>query len=77
MKLDYETLISQAILLPRAKSKAKYPGFLSTLKGRLTLYSRNATTRRQLKSLSLEQLRDVGITPEQAEQEAAKYCWEK
>jgi len=77
MKPDYETLISQAIFLPRVKSKDKSPLFFSTLKARLTLYSRNAITRRQLKSLSIERLLDIGITLEQAQRESAKYCWEK
>lgn len=77
MKPDYETLITQTILLPSVKRKAKCPILFSKLKARLTLYSRNATTRRQLKSLSLDQLQDVGVTPEQAQRESAKYFWEK
>lgn len=75
MKPDYETLISQTILLPRGKSIVKRPAYLPLLRNKLALYRRNARTRRQLQSLSLEQLRDIGITPEQAKKEAAKYGW--
>lgn len=75
MKPDYDTLISQTILLPVRNSRPKLFG-LAKLQGKLALYQRHHRTRRQLKSLSHEQLRDIGITAEQAKLEAKKFFWE-
>lgn len=49
-----------------------YKHFVDTLE----LYQRRYTSRQQLKKLGPEHLRDVGISPAQAQQEAKKAFWE-
>lgn len=75
MKPDYETLVSQTVLLPTNKSRTKLSR-IARLKSRLSLYHRHYRTRRQLLLLSPDQLRDIGVTSEQAQMEAKKFFWE-
>lgn len=42
----------------------------------VSLYYRRYRTRRQLARLSADQLRDIGLTPEQAAKEVARFFWQ-
>ncbi|MEM8840875.1 MAG: DUF1127 domain-containing protein [Pseudomonadota bacterium] len=42
---------------------------------RITLWKHRAESRAELAELSTTQLRDIGVTPEQAEIEASKPFW--
>lgn len=77
MKPDLDTFITQTALLPTwSKEGERSASVLASLYQRLALYYCRYRTRRQLYRLSPEQLRDIGITAEQAEKEAKKFFWE-
>lgn len=65
-------LHSQELVDGQARSvKASYPSNLS----RWALFQQRRATRRALLSLNADQLKDVGLTAEQAREEGVKPFW--
>lgn len=62
--------------LASVSRRAGHRHFFSGLSDRIRLYSARSRQRRQLASLSPQQLEDVGICEHAARQEAKKYFWQ-
>lgn len=77
MTVNYEKFINLDNSLIDEAIYIKNKHFLGRLKLKIASYYQNASTRQQLKKLSAEQLKDIGITIEQARHESKKYFWQQ
>lgn len=81
MTTEIQELLNHPKLLAPRKSKtlraSLQPYSLRGMIKRISLFRARAQQRRQLARLDARQLRDMGISPEQAFKESQKAFWEK